>query len=103
MVDATVNVRIRKRLSGMIGSGTLVSTQQNAASSSTERTPVHRITGEPHAYSVPPHVVSRMIAVTPAESSVRPRTSILCGTRTTGTCSTVAIAKSATIPIGMLM
>ena len=44
-----------------------------------------------------------MMHVAADDSSVRPRMSILCGTFTSGTCSTVAIAKSAAMPIGTLM
>ena len=58
---------------------------------------------DPQRYCVPPHVVIKMITVTPAESNVVPAQSILCGTRTVGRCSTAAMANSARMPKGTLM
>ena len=102
-VDATENVRILNRSSGMIGSSTCSSTAQNVASSASEPRPIAMICHEPQANCWPPQVVSRMISVTPAERSVSPSRSILCGMWTRGMWSTMAIANSARIPMGTLM
>ena len=58
---------------------------------------------EPQAYCVPPHVVSRMMAVTPDDMSEVPSQSILCWTRFAGMWRTAAIVNRATMPMGTLM
>ena len=57
----------------MIGSAARVSHQTNAPSAAKPATPSAGITGELHAYSFPPQVVSRISAPTPPESSTVPR------------------------------
>ena len=51
----------------MIGSAARVSTTQNATMKAAPATPRAMIVDDPHAYWVPPHVVSRIMAVTPAD------------------------------------
>ena len=62
---ATSKTRERKSASGRIGSAARRSRQTNSASSTTPTTPSPTIVGEPHAYSLPPQVVSRISALTP--------------------------------------
>ncbi len=69
---ATRNTDDRNRPSGMIGSSARRSCQTNAASSAAAASARPTTSGEPHAYSLPPHVVTRTSALTPAVSSVAP-------------------------------
>ena len=55
---------------------------------------------EPQAYWVPPHVVRRMMAVTPDDMRAVPSQSILCGTRLAGMWRTAAMVNRAMMPIG---
>ena len=87
----------------MIGSATLVSTTQKASNNAAPSRARPMMVANPSGTAVPPHVVMRMITVTPAESSDVPAQSILCGTRTTGRCSTAAMANRARMPKGTLM
>ena len=101
--DAAVKVRFLNRTSGISGSAALVSTTQKATRRATPSTPSPMIGPEPQAYWVPPHVVRRMMAVTPDDRKAVPSQSILCGTRLTGMWSTAAMVNRATMPIGTLM
>ena len=71
--DATLKTRERNSLSGMIGSAARVSTLMKIASSTTPATARPTIAGEPHAYSLPPQVVTRIRELTPAVSRTAPR------------------------------
>ena len=101
--EAELNVRLRKSASGMTGSVDLVSTTQKATSSTTLTRANPRIGAEPHRYCVPPHVVMRMMAVTPADRREIPAQSILWCTRLVGRWSTAAMTNRATMPMGTLM
>ncbi len=101
--EAELKVRSRKRSSGMIGSGTFVSTMQKATSTVAPTAASPMMGAELQRYCVPPQVVIKMIAVTPADSSEVPTQSILCGTRRVGRCRTAPMANRATIPMGTLM
>ena len=71
---ATLNTRERNSVSGMIGSAARPSCQTNAArSSDARRRRGRRSSGEPHAYWLPPQVVSRISAATPPPRSAAPR------------------------------
>jgi hypothetical protein len=70
---ATRKIEERKSASGMIGSAARVSCQRNAAMSSTPATPRPTMIGDPQSYSLPPQVVRRISALTPAVSSTAPR------------------------------
>ena len=71
--EATLKTRERKSLSGMIGSvGARLDAQEDRDQrAADDARPT--ITGESHAYSLPPQVVTRISALTPAVSSVAPR------------------------------
>ena len=70
---ATRKTRERNRLSGMIGSAARRSCQTNATSSATPAAARPTMTAEPQAYWLPPQVVSRMSALTPAGQQPAPR------------------------------
>jgi len=70
---ATRKTEERNSPSGMIGSAARRSCHTNATSRATPATASATISADPHAYSLPPHVVSRTIALTPAVSSAAPR------------------------------
>ena len=70
---ASRKVPERKRESGMIGSEARPSCQTKAASRATPATASPTISGEPHAYWFPPHVVIRIRAPTPPARSPAPR------------------------------
>ena len=57
----------------MIGSAARRSCLTKMPSSTTPTTASATIVSEPHAYSLPPQVVTRISALTPAVSSVAPR------------------------------
>ena len=101
--EVAVKVRFRKSQSGMMGSEALVSMKQKMQSDTRATSPVPMMTGEPHAYSEPAQVVSKMMHVTPMERNAVPAQSILCGTRLTGRWSTAATTKRAAMPSGRLM
>jgi hypothetical protein len=71
--DATLKMAERNRFSGMIGSFARASCAMKSPTSTMLATPRPMIVADPHGYSLPPQVVSRMIALTPAVSSVAPR------------------------------
>ena len=64
---------LRKSESGSTGSAARRSANTNAQRLTTPITPSPTISGEPHAYSEPPRVVSSTIALRPAASSPVPR------------------------------
>ena len=73
-VLATRNTAERNRLSGMIGlRGAALLPDEGRQQRDARRPAGRRSTAEPQAYSLPPHVVTRMSALTPAVSSVAPR------------------------------
>ena len=87
--------------SGMIGSAARRSCQMKAASRATPAAARPRMAGEPQAYSFPPHVVRRMIALTPAVSSSAPSQSIVWRCAGVRRCSRKITTSTATAPIGM--
>ncbi len=81
----------------MIGSGARSSWKTKATSASTLVAPSPKITGESHAYWLPPHVVSRISELTPRAISDAPSQSTWWRLRWRGRCSWVTITKIATI------
>ena len=69
---ATRNTADRNSAGGMIGSGARSSWKTKATSASTLVAPSAKITGESHAYWLPPHVVSRISELTPRAISEAP-------------------------------
>ena len=67
--EATRNTLERNSFSGMIGSAARRSTSTKAIRSTTETSASPRIVPEPQRYSLPPQVVTRTSALTPAVSS----------------------------------
>jgi hypothetical protein len=65
--------RIRNRCSGSIGSTARDSAHRNAATAATPTRARPMISGEPHAYSLPPQVVTSTIAVAATASRAAPR------------------------------
>ena len=70
---ATVKTGERKRLSGRMGSSARPSHHTKATSRTTPTTPSPTISFEPHAYSLPPQLASRISAATPPLRSRVPR------------------------------
>src|SRR5205814_6044045 len=98
---ATLKTRERKSESGRIGSAARVSHQTKRISRATPTIPSPTIAAEPQAYSLPPHVVSRISALTPALRRSAPSTSIRCLTVGVCRCSRVATIRTASAPTGM--
>src|ERR1700686_1365323 len=98
--DAAVKVRFLNRLSGIKGSAAFDSTTQKAATMAAPSTPNPMMVPEPQAYWVPPHVVRRMIAVTPVDMNAVPSQSMRWGTRLAGMWSTAAMVNKARTPMG---
>lgn len=73
MIPPTVNTGLRNSRIGSIGSFARSSTTTNAASSTTEPIAIPMITGEPHAYCVPPQLVTRVRPVAARPTSRMPR------------------------------
>src|SRR5690606_3313365 len=69
---ARLKVRLAKRCTGTTGSAARRSITARTPSSTTDAAMRPRITGEPHSYSVPPHVVNSTIEVTAATSTAEP-------------------------------
>ena len=70
---ATRNTEERNSVSGTTGSAARRSCQMNRPSSRAPAAARPTMTAEPQGYSVPPHVVTRMSAETPAVSRPAPR------------------------------
>ena len=85
----------------MIGSAARRSCHTKAASSATPAAARPRIGAEPQAYSFPPQVVTRMIALTPAVSSEAPSQSIAWRCDGVRRCRRKATTSTASAPIGM--
>ena len=104
MAKHTAATELPKSLSGRIGSGTRRSWATNATVKIIAATVRPRMTGEPHAYSAPPHTATSMIDDTPATINAAPRKSMRCSWRRNGTRrSTLEVTTKATRPSGRLM
>ena len=68
----TVNTGLANSRIGRIGSAARLSTHTNAASATTEPTNRPMITGEPHAYLLPPQLVARVRPEAPRPTSTMP-------------------------------
>ena len=99
---ATLKTGERKRWSGRIGSAARRSHQTKIASRTTPTIPSSKIVVEPHAYWLPPHVVSRISAPTPPLRSAVPATSIRWLTAGVRRCRRVLTISTASAPTGML-
>jgi hypothetical protein len=71
--EQTPNTGLRNRRIGSMGSTARVSAQQNSPSATAPPTNNPMITGEPHAYSVPPQLVASTSALDPTATSPMPR------------------------------
>ena len=85
----------------MIGSAARRSCQMKADSSARPAAPRATIVGEPQAYSLPPQVVRRMIALTPAVSSAAPSQSMEWRCEGVRRCRRKVTTIRASAPIGM--
>lgn len=73
MIPIRVKLRLRKMCSGMIGWAARRWTRTKPTRAATPSAISSMITAEDQAYSVPPQVVTRTIAVMPTVSSAAPR------------------------------
>src|SRR4051812_13013276 len=73
MIEQTVKTPDRNNRNGSKGSAARRSAQMNNASASTEPAIIARMTVEPHAYSLPPHVVTSVSPVAAAPMNKIPR------------------------------
>lgn len=71
--EQTVNTGFRKSRIGSIGSCARNSTRQKSASATRPPAKRPRMTGEPHAYSLPPQLVARISALAPTVTIAMPR------------------------------
>jgi hypothetical protein len=69
----TLKMLERKRVSGITGSAARACLHTKRTSSATPATPSPAIVAEPHAYWLPPQVVSKISAPTPPVSRPAPR------------------------------
>ncbi len=90
-------------LSGMRGSGAKRSATRKRTAAATAPAPSPRMTREPHAYSVPPQLVSSTRHVEAAASSGAPRKSRRALTVGFGSFSTTVTTANVTTPNGTLM
>ncbi len=99
----TLNTESRNSRSGMRGSAANRSAIRKSTVATTAPAPSPRTTREPHAYSVPPQLVSSTRQVEAAASSSAPGTSSRARRSGLGSLRTTATTARVTRPNGTLM
>ena len=104
MAVALTKIRLRNRLSGMMGSSARRSTITKAAADRTMPAPKAQVRGESQPSSfLPPKSVKKMRQVVAADSSTTPRMSIRFSAFLLGSVRVNQAMANAAMPMGMLM